>query len=408
VVGNIKHSQIFISVVGLLASSVVCGSTFTDTASFRGFGTIAATHAGSSELGFKTDILQDGQYGGWSLNTDSVLGMQLDASLSNSFKVSAQLVAKDRRDDAIDKYIERAYVIYTANEQWSFRLGRVGNDTQMISEFGSVGFAYDWVRSPTELYGEVPLLYMDGVDATYRYFFDAGVLSSKVFLGKSDTIGIELYGENTFELSPIVQLSTRYDGNNMAFRASYTQGAISNFSNPQFALLSSQLALISQLYPSLDTHQIADQFELEGEQLGFYAIGGEYRYQDWKFTNEMSYLESDTNFILPYFSTYISVLRRFNEVSLYTIGSFGKSLKSTYQVAAGFPAEIQSVFDLSDIDQKTLSLGMRWDFYNNLAFKTQWDRTWIGEDKVFLWGTATNTSTAQSIDTVTFSLNFIF
>lgn len=405
---NIKYLQVIASVAALFVSWVSCGNTLTDTVSFRGFGTLAATHAGSSELGFKTDILQDGQYGGWALDTDSVVGMQMDASLSNTLKVSAQLVAKDRHNDSLSQYVERAHLIYSANDQWSFRLGRMGNDTQMISEFGSVGFAYDWVRSPTEFYGEIPLLYMDGVDVTYRHFLDTGVLSSKAFLGKSDKIDIELYGKNTFELSPIVQLSTRYDGNDVAFRASYTQATIANFSNPQFVSLASQLDLLSQLYPTLDITQFASQFDLDDEKLRFYVIGGEYRYDDWKFTSEMSYLDTDTKFILPYFSSYISVLKRLNEISLYTIGSFGQSMAETYRVAAGFPAEIQNVFDLSDIEQKTLSFGLRWDFYNNVAFKTQWDRTWIGENKSFLWGSASDISAAQSIDTVTLSLHFVF
>lgn len=64
--------------------------------------------------------------------------------------------------------------------------------------------------------------------------------------------------------------------------------------------------------------------------------------------------------------------------------------------------------DYYDIDQHTVSLGTRWDVYNNLALKLQWDSIWVAEDKAMLWAKASDTTDAQRVDVFTISLNFVF
>ncbi len=386
-------------------------ASVTEHSSVRGFGTIALTHAGNRELGFRNDIGQDGQFGGWELKTDSVLGIQVDTPLFSSLSFSAQLIAKDRITHDVPSYVERAHFTYSLNPNWTFRLGRISNDTSLISEFGSVGYAYDWVRSPVEYYGSIPVYYFDGGDVTYSTFFSQGMLSTRLFVGQASDLQLSVSEDSSYDLSPYIAASVRFDNNNMTMRAGYAQSQVANFANADYTQLTDTLTQLAEYY-HYDASDLIGALELEGRDFHYYTLGFEYRDGDWKYDSELSYLETETEVVLPFVSGYASIFRRFGDWGIYGIGSFIKTTKTPRQVDENLimSDSLQGIFGYTDSEQQTISFGTRWDICRGVALKAQWDHSRVAAHKAFLWEqhTRNDDNVSQSLDNYTLLVSFIF
>ena len=53
--------------------------------------------------------------------------------------------------------------------QLDFRVGRINFDAFLMSDHRHVGYAYPWVRPPSEFYAWIPIFSMDGIDAAYNF-----------------------------------------------------------------------------------------------------------------------------------------------------------------------------------------------------------------------------------------------
>jgi len=152
-----------------------------------GFGTLGLISTDSKFYGYRRDISQaDGAFEHeFDFNSVSVLGLQLNANINNTFDTVYQSVYRDQNDTSFDSITSMAFFRYSPNAAWSVRLGRTPIDLFLLSEYRDIGFAYTWAQAPSEVYGMIPYRHLDGLDITNSTQFSDLTLRSKIYTGKS-------------------------------------------------------------------------------------------------------------------------------------------------------------------------------------------------------------------------------
>jgi hypothetical protein len=79
-----------------------------------------------------------------------------------------------------------AFAKAKVNDQLSVRVGRMGLPVYMISDYRNVGYANTMLRPPVEMYTQVLLESIDGVDATYQTAVGETNISSQLAYGVTE------------------------------------------------------------------------------------------------------------------------------------------------------------------------------------------------------------------------------
>ena len=155
--------------------------------SFKAFGTLAAIGTDNDNIGFRRDYTQDyGANSHWGLGTDSRLGLQLDADFSREFHAAVQWVARNHAGNFIEQNLEWAFLRWRPRDDLDLRLGRLGFDAFLLSDYRNVGYAYPWMRPPSDFYGPLFTYHFDGADLARRFSLGEGYLTLKAYAGHSN------------------------------------------------------------------------------------------------------------------------------------------------------------------------------------------------------------------------------
>ena len=83
--------------------------------------------------------------------------------------------------------IEWAFVKAQVTPGLSLRAGRIGAPLFAVSDFRSIGYSNLWLRTPIDVYGQVPFSHFDGADAIYQDTIGSTTLTGQVFDGNTDS-----------------------------------------------------------------------------------------------------------------------------------------------------------------------------------------------------------------------------
>jgi hypothetical protein len=394
----------------ILSSSSFATVGIGDKTKISGFGTLALTYSNSDDLGFRRDLTQDGLFNGVDATVDSLIGVQFDDQFASSWKGTLQLVGKQRAVNDFNNSIEWAYLTYQNSDDWTARIGRVAIDITLFDEFSNVSYAYDWVRPPVEFYGEVPIYSVDGGDFTYYHHGINGISSFKLIVGNSS----RHYQTLDFDMHPLVAGAYKFETNNLIYRASMSHTTISHFFSGRVKELKNYFNSLPLLESLPESQDILSKLDLNRGLVDYYSLGIDYRSGNWRWLGELSYLDTDVELLIPTVAMYGGVVRRFSGYSLFSTLSHTHSTKSTYQPPTSIymPPKLsqaaQLLFDFTDMEQTTLSIGTRWDIAQNLDLKFQWDSSWVDKNESLLWSGDSDSSDAQRVDVITLSLDFVF
>lgn len=341
---------------------------------------------------------------------DSLLGLQADMQITDKLKTSLQVVGKDRVRNSFSESIEWANLSYDFNNTWNMRLGRIGSDLTLIGDVGNISYAYQWVRPSVEFYGFIPFYHYDGIELLYRDTLANGFFSAKLFYGSSNNTFDYGSSESEFDLLPFTGIGIRYEKGPIILRAAYAYTKTRAVENAAIRQLTDSMQPLTAFYPAIG--ETLQDMNRSNTPAHYYTSGFEYRFDSWTWLAEAGYLTSDSSFILPTFTAYTGLIKRIDTVSLFGLLSHAHNTKSSYQVSSDVPepylSYLQRIFDAAALEQDTLSLGARWDFYPNLALKGQWDHSWVSAGKTILWETSNETTAPEQVNTFTLSLSFIF
>jgi hypothetical protein len=388
-----------------------------DKTVIRGFSTIGVMHSDSGEnLRFRRNLARtDEDPNEWSFKSDSILGAQIDTSFNDNWNASAQFVYKNRLEQSLNNSTEWAYIGYQPNpgSAFNFRVGRLGVDVFMLSEYRSVGYAYLWARPPVEFYSPLAFDSIDGAGITYTTLYNDAFIQARVTAGttKNNFVTREI----ELKASPAIATSLLWEKNNWKVRLGYAYIKLSD----SIALYDPVITALNDSAPFWpEAPSIANDLDLTDKTFNYYSLGLTYDNNDWVIQTELNQVRTQNNIFTSSQSGYLSVGRRIDAFTLYGMGSVIENTEPINQVAAvpnfappqleQLRGAIQNEYYTTGVDQKTFSLGVRWDFTHNAALKLQADRTWIKPHGAGLWGKTASNTNDETVDTISINFNFLF
>lgn len=364
---------------------------------FSGFASLGLVSNDNSNLRFRRDVSQQvgSTDGDIEWRTDSLLGLQAHARWSDQFDTTAQVVIKDRLDNTLMNSLEWGFLGYHPIDGLDVRVGRMGSDIFMLSEYSQVDYAFQWVRPPHEFYGLLALHHFDGIDLNKRVDLGASTLNIKTFYGNSDDeYPTGANGKQKFKVDfNVGGVSTVLDWENWKFRYTFAKVDIKNNGA---AALGDALNSVSPYWP--DAAVLARDFYTQGKNFKYNEFGVSYDNNVWWGQAEATKLDSNAVVIPSTKHFYISIGRRFGEFSVYGIRGYVHALSDTYTISsppnypsplaeqlAGLAYATEYSLNGGRANESSFGVGVRWDFTTKMALKFQAEKFKIEKNGANIW-----------------------
>ena len=347
--------------------------------SLQGFGSAGVAYSTNADSDYMTSALKPdgvGASGRWSANLDTRLGAQLNFTANDQWSAVLQIVSEQRLDRSYRPNVEWANIKYQATPDLALRIGRTALPMFLAADYRKVGYAFPWARTPVEVYSSIPLTSSDGIDATYR--FNRGAL-------KNVTQGF--YGHTRLALlnGGVIE-AKRTSG----FANTTEYGAAS----VRLSMLSTDLTIATDyIHAFFDAMRqfgpqgaaLAERYTLDHKRVNAVSIGASYDPGHWFVMGEIgrmrtrSLLGNTTDlyatagYRLGDFTPYLGYARARTDSPA---TEPGLNLAGLPPAAAGAGAVLNGYLNalLTIVpEQRTISIGTRWDCMTNVALKLQLD-----------------------------------
>jgi hypothetical protein len=114
-----------------------------------------------------------------SFSPESMMGLQGQINVSDQLRFTMQLVAKGNTEYNLKA--DWAYATYSVNDHVAINAGRFRLPLFYYSDFLDVGYAYDWIRPPAEVY--ITPASINGASFNYSNIFGNFEVSSQAWYG---------------------------------------------------------------------------------------------------------------------------------------------------------------------------------------------------------------------------------
>lgn len=302
-----------------------------------------------------------------SAEVDSKLGVQLGAKFNPMFSATLQVLTKQNGKGNFNPKVEWAFVKAQLVPSVSVRLGRMGAPFFAVSDFRDVGFANTTVRPPHDVYAQVPVSHFDGADVTYQTATGLGTLTAQVFGGGStDTIN-----RTDIDLKKFLGFNVTLETDSgLSLRVGHMTGKLT--------VKSTQLNGLVAALRATPFKSVADQLDPNDKEAAFTGVGATWDQGEWLLNAEYTQRRMETN-VPDTNAWYVTAGRRFGHWTPYMtvsqVRTVDTNVVNTIQPLNAQLAMLKGVVDATivPVNQKTLAVGTRWDFYRNFAFKAQID-----------------------------------
>ena len=389
-----------------------------------GFGTLGYAYENEDDIAYRRDITHTAKVAdNGSFDTDSNIGVQLDAMLNHQWSLTTQWLLDNSVENDFDELTELAFIRYVPNEHWSFRAGRIGVSAYIAADSRDIDFAHLWVRPPQELYGGIVFNSLDGVGVSYFSNNSHFNWSLELEYGRNEQMGevpqtIESYKA---EIEDVISASFEVEQGPWTWQLSYAHvGSLSVAQGASINSLQNQLGQLSALnIPQISQEAAIAQnlITLEGEKVDYYQAAVHYFDGLWTLKTELFHINADKESIPQGTGGYGMLGYTVNSVTPYIIYSRFSPEHSYYQAESDWSVVDPSFALLQTgaqvginsvrIDQQTYSLGMRWDIAPQFALKAQVDYIDIEDYGYGLWA-ADVSAISQGRDAQVYSLNLNF
>ncbi|MFC0336370.1 porin [Kushneria avicenniae] len=359
-----------------------------DRVTLSGFGTLGLLHSNQEHADFVRDIGQPkGAEQGWSSRIDTRLGLQADIRFDEKLTGVIQGMSQYHSSGDFSPELMLAFLRYSPDPGFQFRVGRLGWDVDLVSDSRYVGYAYPWIRPPVDHFGVLQLTYIDGADVTFKRPMGSDLIWARFFTGRTNSrayLSDELYAN--FDADHIYGGHLNYETGAWRFRAGYTRIE----SDVDYGgTLADQVAQI----PGFNTRRFFNA-ATGFEQLEVYSVGAIYNpgpLQLQAIWNRDILIRNE----IWVDSAFVSAAWRFNDLSPYTVLSAVRTHDDRDD-----PLN-------SNIEQRTWGVGLRYDVANDLAIKTQVDRIHTHSPGL-LWRNTDDSWNGGWSTMVSLGLDFIF
>lgn len=279
----------------------------------------------------------------WSLGQESKLGVQGTYKFTPSLSATGQVVA--RGVDGVKADVEWAFLSYEASPNWTLQAGRKRLPMYFFSDFQDVGYAYNWVRPPIDLYGWEIVNY-NGVNATYRGDWGGWSAKSNLFTGREDSKKnrySKIYWDNAQDVTwkGIMGADLELTRNWLTLRFNYITSKVQQWDHTDG----------SRVTPDPSSDKTAERQHI-------YGVAMNIDYNNWLMRSEYSVFDR---------SSYSYRSRAFMVSAGYRVGDFIPSVTySRYGEHNSHSPDIQR--------DEGLALTVRYDINDTSDIKVQFDR----------------------------------
>jgi hypothetical protein len=322
-----------------------------------------------------------------SFSEESLFAVQVSADINSKMTATAQLVARGSEDYNPD--FEWAYLSYEATDNVSISAGRLRLPLFRYSTSLDVGYSYHWVNAPKSVY-DVPFNNLDGLRIDYNNYSGDWEYNFQFAFGtyENETASYYVKGDNT------VVVSGELVYNFFKMRAVYGRSS----STLDVFALEPVFAQLQQVLPA-DLYNDLVQNEDTGEFLG---LGLEVDKSDWFLSAEITTVDTKNSYLRKDVAYYVTAGLRYGKYTpsiTYEVKNSDDAFKFTDKISQ-LPSSLQqSLYGIQtvlDDDEKAITIGVRYDFDTNVAFKA--DATKYTDNLV----------EANDATLVRFAVNYVF
>jgi hypothetical protein len=321
----------------LLALAIASPSMANDL-NINGFLSVGASILDESN---GTKIAEADNQGGFKQNT--VLGIQIQKQVNDKTSATGQLISRGSDDYSTEA--AWAFVTYAANDNVDLRMGRLRIPFFYYSDFLEVGYAYNWIRPPGEVY-RIPFTSLDGVDLTQR--FSSGDVDGSVqfYYGRFD--------------GPIEAGGVTYDAD---FRNLTGISLSTNMGDFGSRLSYNQADLIMTVGGA--ELSAAPDFQMSGQKATFIEAALTYNNGTNSVVAEWTQRDYGTSVFLDDSAWLVGYAHRLGDISLHATYT---EHKTKYESGTNGAIQKSPGLKLGD-EQSSIILGMRYDYDSSTALK---------------------------------------
>lgn len=335
-----------------------------------GFGTAALTHSNADDADFVRPNQLAGSRDNYRVGVDSNFGIQATAKFNDMFSLTGQGLVRKYVTDNFGAELAWAFAKVKVNDHLNLRAGRMGLPVYMVSDYRNVGYVQNMLRPPVEMYSQVPIDSLDGVDAVYQTSFGDTAVTAQLAYGKTKTDNRSGF---TVDLNRLYSLNLVVEMEPFTFRFGHTGTKLDVNNN---AGLNAVVGGLSQV----GFKSVADSLAIRDTKGTFTSVGLGLDWKNIVAQAEYGKRKTDTLAIPDTTSWYTMVGYRIGKFLPYV--NHASATQDTPRSIAGLPttgplaaltAGANAIASTGAI-QTSNSIGLRWDFYKSAALKLQVDR----------------------------------
>jgi hypothetical protein len=267
---------------------------------------------------------------------------------------------------------------------------------------------------------------MDGLQAAYILDTDFGAVKVALSYGQSNFTDDVEGGELTVDYSKLALLNVEFQSTDWRFHAAFIRSTLDNFDTVGIDDLKGLEVNVPPVFAPFAS-ELLDNIVPDGHVITYASVGGQYHFDKLELNAELFDYNSD--WVLGGSSTggYVSAAYQLGNVKPYlTLATYNRGLAPevinydraesllppfAFQQLVTLIAETNESVRSTSFDQKSISAGVRWDFYEAWAFKVQVDHFKTAEFGSGLFGVQSGLLTPQedlSLNVLSLSFTTIF
>jgi hypothetical protein len=318
-----------------------------------------------------------------------VLGLQANVRFSENLDAVGQIILQDRTDTNLNNYVELAFLRYQINRNWSAKIGRFSTNSYLFTDYRYVGHLLTWARPPVEMYSTAGSLgNMDGLQTSYIHDVDFGAIKFSLSYGESILHNGGETGDVSVDYEDFTVFNVEFQATEWRIHAAYLSAKLDNFVFPGADEFADAVNLVPSIFKPY-AEQIQSFIVPDGRRVTYASIGGQYTLHDAEFIAELSDYNGDWGLASSARSGYATASYRIRTVTPYmTLAFYNRGEQPevidfaaaqamlpipVYQQLLLITAESNEIVRGASIQQRSISLGMKWDFSDTWSFKAQFD-----------------------------------
>lgn len=352
----------------LIISWFVVMPVSADHPTFSGYGRVVAGYLEEKSakfLGYEDSL---------ELDEESLIAIQLNHHINEEISLTGQ--ALFHSSETRDSGIEWLYLTYQSSDNLRWKIGRQRTPFFLYSDVRDVGYAYPWMRLPTQFYDGYVFDSMDGLTLNYQKSFGDWQWESEVFLGHFKDYVTQVDFEIEIDVDNIAGIKSSFTYDNWTISGSYI--------NAEIDILYAELKSLQAQLQNAGFEKSANAISTKSDgHYGHLAL----RYQDLhKFwVTEWMKISTDLMWAPKVDSIYTTFGWYLDDITIYFACATLDNKVRTVELDIPFGVSpqldflrgaVQNIVENPPIDElDSFSIGIRWDFTQDMAIKS--DITWL-------------------------------